>query len=400
MDNLYVIINKERVSIDKDVFVNLLDFSVVQELKVYIDTIANHEIRFRDLKLLAQKADVPYPLFFAAKDKVQKQLANKDKRIYSKLPSKDEIKLSSRGRLEVRDIELIAKDLSRRQEFLKTRVLPKSDLNTFVGCVAKMIKAGNTNEAIATEIKSILQLDLNLLRSFPKKKGLEYIRNKAEMQGVFVSFSSHNYMPQNINKEVEFSGICVKDKMFPFVFINTRDGDENPKILEPDGRQIFSLLSMLVCIALNWFVISIKTKDKDEGIHNTVFAIVGELLIPAVDLLNLKLTRLDDVKEYAEYFKVTPSMLLMRLKELKKIDQATFDVFMSTLSEERKKASKHRNAPLQINAYAKYNGERFSKEIIRAYRLGNIEQEEVKSLLFRRGKMSPGLLDEYVKRYS
>jgi hypothetical protein len=95
------------------------------------------------------------------------------------------------------------------------------------------------------------------------------------------------------------------------------------------------------------------------------------------------------------------SMLLVRLREINRIDKTKFDSFLTELSEEiKKRMPKQRNAPLQINAYSKYNGERFSKEVIGAYRSGKISQEEVKSLLFRRGNMNPGLLEEYTKRYS
>jgi len=398
---LYVKINKQTVAIDKNVFVDLLELSPLRERASYINAITNNEISFQDLKSLAQKADIPYPLFFAPSDKVQKQLDEKNRRIYSKLPTKDEIRLSSRGRIEIDEIELIIKDLGRKQEFLKKRLLPESALNTFVGCVAKMEKAERPNVEIASEIRKLLQIDLTLLRSFSKQKVLRYICRKAEERGIFISFSSYNYMPQNIHKEVELSGICIKDKKFPFVFINSRDGDDNPKILEPDGRQIFTVLSMLVCIGLNRFVISTKTTKKDEGAHKKVYAIVGELLIPTKDLLGIKFDTINNIKESAQYFKVTPSMLLMRLRELNKIDKIKFESFLNKLRDEiKKRAPKQRNAPLQINAYSKYNGERFSKEVIGAYRSGKISQEEVKSLLFRRGKMHPGLFDEYAKRYS
>jgi len=401
MDFIYVKVDRKKVGIDRSCFVDLLDTSSIKELSSYQLALTENEIMLADLKNLAQKAGVPYPLFFAPKEILQVQLKDYRHNIYSKIAGKDEIRLSTRGKFQVEDVRLILNDLSRKQEFLKNRLLTNEKPNTFVGRVVKHIKENRSSKEIAEAIRQRLGIDLSYMRRLSKGKVLDYICNCAEAVGIFVSFSSYNYMPQNINKEVELSGICLKDKKFPFVFINTRDGDENPKILETSGRQIFTLVSMVTCVAMNRFILSIKTDKKGEGVNKTVFQIVGELLIPAEDAQNLKITNLEELKTYSEIFKVTPSMLLMRLRELNRMDASLGEHLQQKLSDEVKgKQVGPRRQPRPVDAYAKYNGTRFSKEVVRAYASHKITQEEFKNVLFRRGKMEQGLIDNYSKKFN
>jgi len=401
MLSLLVKVNREKVPIDKITFTELLDLSAVKELAAYRHAIENGTISLQDLKELAIKAGVPYPLFFAPRKVVKAQLDDKDKNLYSKIPGKDEIKLSSRGGIKIAEIELILRDLSRKQDFLKTRVLPNEAVNSFVGCVAKMVQDRTSNKDIADKIRDWLEIDLTYLRSISKSKVVNYLCYKAETKGIFISFSSYNFMPQNIDRDTGLSGICIKDKKFPFVFVNTRDGDENPKILESAGRQIFTLMAMLVCVAMNRFILSSKVDKKDEGKHKQVFTIAGEVLVPSSDIQNIRPMTLDELKGFAQEFKVTPSMLLMRLVEAKRIEEGIANQFRALLSAEVKRSEpKQKHAPLQTTGYAKYNGERFSREVINAFRKNAVTQDEVKNVLFRRGKMEPGLLQEYAKRFS
>lgn len=401
MKSFSVHLNKnQRIEIDKKVFISLLDMSHIVEYKDYTDAIESSKITFENLKKLANKASVPYPLFFAPKEIVDIQLKDKDKKIFEKIPGKDEIRLSSRGRVEVKDIELIVKDLGRKQEFLKTRVLPTASPNNFIGSVSRQIKSNVDIQTIGAKIREYLGIDLLYLRSIPKNKVLSYITSCAEEKGILISFSSYNYMPQNIDPELELSGICIKDKKFPYVFINTRDGDEKPKILESTGRQIFTLLSMLSCIAMGHFVLSSKAGSSKNDPAKIAYSLASEILIPKKDILVVKISTLDELKEKAHFFRVTPSMLLYHLQKNRRIQVGFASSFRKQLQQEVTKAEpKQRHAPLPINAYGKYNGERFSKEIIRAYNSDLISQQEVKNILFRKGKMEAELLKDYSRKF-
>jgi len=401
MSNLLVKIGKEELKIEKEIFCALLNFPSIKHYKSYEKAISTNEISLFDLKDLARRAYVPYPLFFASQEKVDKQIKDQNKNIFDKLPTKSEMQIGFRGNTEKEDIELIIKDLARKQEFLKKRVLTIEKDNIFVGSVSKMMADRLPIEGIAKNIRGYFGIDLNDMRKLPKAGVVEYLCKKIEEKNILISMSSHDYMPQNLNKELELSGMCVKDKKFPYIFINTRDGDDKPLILETDGRKIFTILSMLVCIGMNKFILNTKSgKQKDRSLR-IVFAIDGEILIPANDLNGVIVRNIDDLKKYATSFKVTPSMLLLRLRDLRLIERTKANEYKSILSDELKSSNppiKHQ--PTQTNGYAKYNGEKLSRQIIRAHNSGKITFDEVKNILFRRGKMDTGLYQEYSRKFN
>ncbi len=392
--------NKQTIKIDKGIFVDLLELSHIKEYTDYVNAIEQNEITFINLKKLAAKACVPYPLFFAPRNIIDIQIVAKDKSLNEKIPSKEEMRLSSRGRVEIKDIELIVKDLGRKQEFLKNRVLVNAEANKFIGSVAAKVKAGVPITEIASEIRDYLGIDLSYLRSISKEKVLKYITACSEHKGILISFSSYNYMPQNIDPELELSGICIKDKKFPYVFINTRDGDAKPKIIESTGRQIFTLLSMLACIGMNKFMLSSKTGVSKDDPTKLAYSIAAEIIIPKKDLIGVEIKTLEGLKEKAHFFRITPSMLLYQLTIQKKISTSLANSFRDLLQQDVKKAgSKVQRAPHPTTGYGKYNGERFSKEVIKAHQAGLIFQVDVKNILFRRGKMDTALLNEYSRKY-
>ena len=206
-------------------------------------------------------------------------------------------------------------------------------------------------------------------------------------------------MPQNLSKDLNFSGMCIKDKKFPFIFINTRDGDSEPLIFETDGRKIFSLVSMVVCIGMNKFVLDMKNGYIKNKNLNKIYSIAGEVLITRTDLKPLVINNLDLVKKYATLFKVTPSMFLMRLLNAGRLSMKEVKDYRQTLIEEKKKVKVRPRSPLEINGYAKYNGERLSRETVTAHNDGRISSDEFKNLLFRRGRVHEGLFQEYSRKY-
>jgi Zn-dependent peptidase ImmA (M78 family) len=359
MEVIKVNIGKEYIEIDKSVFLSLLDLTPIKEYKAYIDAVESQEISIKNLKSLSFKAGIPYPLFFASKKICNIQLAHKNKNIFGKLPYKNQIKIGSRGFLKVNDIELIVQDIGRKQEFLKRRILPNAQPNKFIGSLVKNIKSSTSISNIANDIREAFKIDLKYLRTLKKEKVLDYLRNCVEKKGILVSFSSHNYMPQNLDRNLLVSGICIKDLKFPFIFINTRDGDENPKIIESEGRQIFTLLSMLVCVGMNEFILSLNSYNSENKISKIALEIASEIIIPRDHISNDLISDLDALKMHAHYFCVTPSMLLYQLERHKIMDKAIIENFRVQLALELKKITpKHRRAPLPVTGYSKYNGQR------------------------------------------
>ena len=387
LDNyIQVTLRDGEVAIERQVFCSLLDLTPIKGYKDYSDALSSGEISLAKLKKLAIRADVPYPLFFAPSSKVAKQVKDLDKNVFDRIPSKREIHLSSRGSVAIEDIKLIVKDLSRKQEFLKNRLITSAPKNSYLGLIAKDAKGGTSVQALAESIRGYLGIDLKELRKKSKGKVLAYLTERAEANNIFVAYSSHHYMPQNLKKTLGMSGLCLKDKFFPIVFINTRDGDADPRILEATGRQTFTLVTMLVCIALNRFFFSNKDRGTQSPTLSDIYAIASEVIIPKKDIENAVVNDLEDLKQLAQMFKVTPSMCLFRLRELRLIGKKLADELKKQLSEEIKKKGGIPRQPLPVNGYLKYNGARFSKEVLAAERRRAISLVELKNVLFRKGK--------------
>jgi hypothetical protein len=92
-------------------------------------------------------------------------------------------------------------------------------------------------------------------------------------------------------------------------------------------------------------------------------------------------------------------MFLVCLVKSKKMSQKVADQYLDALRKRTKGVTTPRNQPLPINAYRKYNGEKFSKEVVTAHKSGKISQDELKNVLFRKGKMDNSLLQEYLAKF-
>ncbi len=394
MNKITVKIGKDGVSISKKVFLDLLSKDPITNLSVFKEALSSNVIKFKDLKDLASRSDIPYPLFFAPEQKVGIQLKRYKKIILSKLPAKSEASLSTRGEVKLTEIELLVKDLSAKQEFLKQKVLPGKPIDRFTGSLA----GGKlTNKQIAHAVRTYFELNLQELRSKRKDEIIAYICEKIEAKNIFVSFSSYQFMPQEIDKKIRMSGLCIKDKKFPFIFINTRDGERAPLILEIEGRQLFTIISMLVCIGMNKFVLS-TSKAGQNKLSRRIYAITGEILIPTNEIIAVEdIFDLEQVKRLARLFKVTPSMFLFRLLEIGKISREEFSQFSQRLNEELKdKDTGPRNRVSEVKGYKKYNGDRFSREVIKAYQDGRVTEDMASHVLFRKRKASTQLFQDYI----
>lgn len=80
-----VMIAGEQVPIDRSVFVDLLENSVVNGRAPYITALEKSKIQYSDLLDLARKAEVPHPLFFATPAVVKAQLRSKSEKLLQEL---------------------------------------------------------------------------------------------------------------------------------------------------------------------------------------------------------------------------------------------------------------------------------------------------------------------------
>lgn len=358
------------VPIDRTVFTALLDNSIVSEQAPYLRALGTGEIRLGQLIDLARKADIPYALFFAPEAVVLNQLKKKRDLLLAGI-SKDSFTINSRSQVRLADIELIVKDLLRKQATLKSldhNLIP----NAVVGCLRG---APPSVPAAACKVQEHLGLDFHALRaSRTKEKALDVLISQLERAQILVAQSQQNFMPQRLSRSARFSGLCVRDKKIPYIFLTGGDAGDNP---EPAGRKIFTLTLLTVLVASGKFAAVSYDEYSPEVILNRQYELTEEILIPASDVTACDVSTLEAAKAAADAFKVTPSALVMRARRLAMLSGTEAAGYLEELVEEFRSRPKTRsNTPKLVNALRKYNGVEYSRRMINQLDKGYITQGE------------------------
>lgn len=389
MPNKTITVSLDRLTtdVDRKTFMALFDSSVVNGMAEYIRAADQERITFDTLVRLARKADIPYSLFFAPFGYVEEQIARKTKILLGGV-SKDTFSLNSRGAVKLQDIELIIKDILRKQMLLKRldKALPGNDI---IGCLKG--HRGSTTEQ-ADFLRNRLDIDLALIATLNKDKTFEYLVERLETKNVFVSQSVKQYMPQVIQASVRFSGICVRDKNVPYIFMNNRDESRN---FEPNGRKVLTLVLLGVCLARAKFSAVSYDEQSKELISNQDYELAEEILMPWSQIVGLKVSSIDDVKTHSAIYSVTPSALLMRLRRLNIVTIAQGIAYLEILRKEfeiRDTPFKRQAKP--VNALKKYNSAEYSRAIMRQLDAGTISAQEVTRVLFQ-NKLSVSSIPDF-----
>lgn len=372
-EEVVLILNGVRVPIARDVFVSLFHNSVVASYADVRRALDGRPMPFKKFIKLADQAQIPYPLFFAPRDVVDEQVRLKTEKLMAGF-TKQTFSMHSRHRVELCDVELIVKDLMRKQELLR-RYDPTLEPNPLVGLVKKSRRP--VAEDAARLLKG-LSLDLSEIRAARSKEAaVDLVISRLEAKQVLVSRSAQHHMPQEIPRRAKFSGLTIKDKRVPFIFLASgNEGDH----LEPAGRRLFTLVLLTVLIGQETFTpVSYDGHTKDEE-SPRAHEVAAEILMPRAELQEMRFTNLDDVKEAATKFKVTPSAVAMRARHIRRIERDEFVEFMDALEAEYNNRSKSvMRSPAPVKALLNYNGRECSRRM-----LGILDAKHINSTEFRR----------------
>lgn len=355
---MHVIIAGEPVSIDRSVFKDLLENSVVNGRAPYLHALEKSKIQYSDLLDLARKAEVPHPLFFAPPAVVQAQLLTKSEKLLQGLVP-ETFTVNTRTTVKLRDVELIVKDLLRKQELARKHD-PTLVKNKIIGLLRR---PRPTVREDAEALTNALRLDRDAIRQVRKKEdALELIIERLEANQVLVSRSVRGFMPQLI--EVRFSGMTVRDSKVPYIFLS---GGDHGDFQEPAGRQIFTLVLMAVLVARGIFAPVSYDANSTAPDAGREYDIVGEILMPAAELQGTTLEDLDDVKAAADRFKVTPSAVTVRAMRLGRLTALTAIGYLHELEKEFLTRQKPKpRQPKPVNAIKKYSGRELTTRMLRA----------------------------------
>jgi hypothetical protein len=365
-----VMLNGAAVPIPIHVFTTLLNNSVAGTYKGYEHAMVRGRINFTDLVDLAHKGEIPIPLFFAPLPLVQAQVETKTNKLLAGI-GKDTFSLGSRAKVELRDVELIVKDLIRKQQLLRKHDTTLTR-NTIVGLLRKSSGSVDTD---AANLMSSIGLTHEMLRDCRRKTdALALIIERLEANQVLVSQSVQHYMPQRLS-HVKFSGMTIRDSKVPFIFLAGGDhGDQQ----EPVGRTIFTLALMTVLVARKIFAPMTWDGGSAETDLGIEYDIAGAMLMPREQVMEIRPVSLEDMKHASDEFKVTASAMTVRAIRLGLISQETGTSHLNELRTEyfRQPQNNARSPIRPENAVRKYSGRELSRRMLRALDSSSISPGE------------------------
>lgn len=358
-----------HVDIETAVFEKLLGNSVMNSYPDYEHALDQGQIVFRDLLELARRAQIPYPLFFATEAVVEAQLAANTAALLQGVPD-GVAQVNSRDTINIADIELIVKDLRRKQRLVRThdRSLPS---NPVLGRLAKS-KASDVDDA-ATLLEFLGVTTAELHACSTKQKACDLFIERLEANHVLVSISQSGFMPQSLLK-VKFSGITVKDPKVPYIFVASGTEDEKG---ETPGRQLLTLALLSAMIARKQFAAVVSGTTEVDAAPAREYGIASEMLMPTALLRQCELSTLDGVQAAAQAFKVTPSAIAVRAATTHLITWDLAREMLAQLREIRNQMpKKSRRQPKPVNAVRKYNGKEFSRRMLRVLDEGGMSPKD------------------------
>jgi hypothetical protein len=347
---IYVRLGGSSVAIEREVFTALLGRSAMSGRAAYLKALESSDIGFDDLVALARKAEIPYSLFFAPRELVEAQLSAKTAKLLAGI-SKQAFSMNSRSTVRLQDVELIVKDLLRKQEELKRR-----DGTLVANPLVGRLRASRDSVAQDAEVlRSTLGFSVADIRDCGSKQAaLDLLVGRFEARQLLVSQSQQHYMPQQLPRGVKFSGLCVRDKKIPYIFLTGGDQDENP---EPAGRKLFTLVLLAVLVARGRFAPVTYSDQTSEPLVEREYELAEEVLMPADELCNADASSLDALKDCADSYRVTPSALAMRVRRLGVISRLLAESYLEALAQEFAARPKPiARAPKSVNAVRRYAG--------------------------------------------
>lgn len=365
-----VLLDGTAVPIDDAVFSTLLDNSVAGTYVAYEHALESGSIKFQTLKYLARKGDIPYCMFFAPLPYVGAQVATKTKKLLAGV-SKNTFQIGSRERVELRDVELIVKDLIRKQELLK-----KHDGSLTRNKVVGMLRNTDVSaDADAARLMAALGLSHAAVGACrTKEAALELMIKRLEANQVLVSRSVQHYMPQRLT-HVSFSGMTIRDSKVPLIFLA---GGDHGDYQEPAGRTVFTLALMAVLVARRVFApVTWDAESTGTGLGRE-YDTAGAMLMPADRFREIWPSSLDDMKAAADEFKVTPSAVTVRAMRLGLIGGEVARSHLDQLRAEFGRRTE-RVGMSQIrpeNAVRKYAGSELSRRMLHAVDARSITPRE------------------------
>lgn len=375
--------NKRATEIDTLAIKGILDIYSEENLadrKIFKEALNTDSIDYRDLKNESSKILIPWQLFFLNSKNLKKELDHINKTRLDKVSSKLIAKRKGIG--DITSKRIIDR-LIRLQNFVSDdKSLNK---NTFSGSLI-----GKKDTEVVDHILSYFSIDIDKFRGYKNKaSSLEYLIKKIEEKNINISQGvlANKMLPawQVVNNSIykNTSGFVIKDDKIPFVFLPS---EINPD--ETDGRQIYTLIYLIVIIGLNEYNFFIEKDFKTKalvakGQQAKIYRLTSEFLLPKVETEKLRgqtiTTQIRD--DLCLKYKMTPTAVLVTLRIRKIITKEEYKLLLPPEYKPTKNKGNMRSPNIETSV-RKFCGKHSFDFINSAIRSGVVKNVQAQYLLF------------------
>ena len=303
-----VSIRHKQVEIDYRSFCYLFDNSPLYEDRRYLNARGNQSIAMSELIELSRLAHINYALFFMPYNSLEPMIEKENEKIFQGFGGNFTIGLRGRS-VNLNLVRMVIKDLKIKQTFIGKY------LNTGANPHPRFLaNSPKSIEEQANYILTALNISLEDFRNTKSKPAaMMYLIDRLATQNVFVALEASTNMPQNMNRAKGVSGVYIKDKRYPYLFI----ANEGQQDFESGaGRKIFTIMYLVTCMFKGRSKMVSLSEVAKESSDDEIYQIVEQMLLPAIDLPERSLYTLDDIDELSERFKLTGRAILVRLRHL------------------------------------------------------------------------------------
>lgn len=361
--------------LDVEVFDLLFDNTIARRKTAFHEAKQKGSIDFETFIKLSRLGEVPYPLFFLDKSKVKKIIDDYRKKIFFGV-SKNQLSISSRGDINLADISLVLKDITRKQNYLKKFITEKNEISD------RYVKAKMNLVDKAAELRYAIGYDLSKVFTIKKEASFNLLDKGLSSKNVYISLYAHHYTPQDIDKSLQFSGIAIKDKKCPYLFIKAGDYDSS---IELWGRRLFTAALLLSYLSHGDCRPVTMDGSSRALIQDKHYKFAEEFLMPEDLFIKEICKSLLDVDNLSEKYSVSPSAIVMRLFRLQMIDSSLKDDYLETIMEKWRLDISNKSGGNNlgfVKGINRYNNKVFVDLVIHNYYTRKINAQDAKNLLY------------------
>lgn len=330
-----VSIRHKFVEVDSRTFCHLFDNSPLYEDKKYIEARDKGSIAMSELIDLSRLAHINHALFFMPFSPLESMVEKENEKIFQGFDGN--FTISIRGKkVNLNLVRMVIKDLKLKQAFIKRYLQAGENLHPrFLANSPKSIKEQ------AQYILKALDIDMDEFRnSKSKPAAMMFVIDQLEKQNILVALETDTNMPQTMKRAKGISGVYIKDKRFPYLFI-ANEGQQDYE--SGAGRKIFTIFYLVTCMFKGKSkMVSLKEVARESS-GDEIYKIVEEMLLPKEILPEKSNYTLNDIDGLSEHLKLTGRAIVVRLKHAGLLtDEDNYWGLMNALKErfERTQAAK------------------------------------------------------------